>query len=245
MAASIKASFATSVAWFTRLHWQVFPPRCLVCAGEGGAYHDLCSACALELPRLGPCCQRCAEPLSSNGLCGRCLRAAPLFDEVHAPFLYAPPLDRLIKAFKFDGQLEAGRLLAELLTDFLADSLAGQEPPQALLPVPLHPNRLRERGYNQALELARPVARCLRIPLLPNALQRLRDTPQQAQLALPQRQRNIHAAFAMPQALALQHVAIIDDVMTTGSTVNEIARVLRAAGVGRVQVWVCARVVLN
>ena len=131
------------------------------------------------------------------------------------------------------------------MADFLTNVLDGQERPQALLPVPLHPNRWRERGYNQALELARPIAQRLGIRLLPNALQRLRDTPQQAQLALPQRQRNIRAAFAVPQALALQHIAIIDDVMTTGSTANEIARVLRAAGVKRVQVWVCARVVLS
>ena len=245
MAASIKASFTASGDWIARLHWRIFPPRCLVCAGEGTGRRDLCSACALELPRLGSCCQCCAEPLSRAGLCGRCLRVPPLFDQVSAPFLYAPSLDRLIKAFKFDGQLEAGRLLADLMADFLTDVLDGQERPQALLPVPLHPNRWRERGYNQALELARPIAQRLGIRLLPNALQRLRDTPQQAQLALPQRQRNIRAAFAVPQALALQHIAIIDDVMTTGSTANEIARVLRAAGVKRVQVWVCARVVLS
>lgn len=225
--------------------WQIFPPRCLVCLGEGDVQRDLCSACAHELQRLGACCQCCAEPLSSPGLCGRCLRAAPFYDQVSAPFIYAPPLDRLIKAFKFDGHLEAGRLLAALLTDFLTDALSQHERPQCLLPVPLHPNRLRERGFNQALELARPLAKRLAIPLLPNALQRIRDTPQQAQLALPQRQRNIRAAFALRQALSMQHVAIIDDVMTSGSTVNELARVLRAAGVSKIQIWVCARVVLS
>ena len=213
--------------------------------GDGDVQRDLCSACEHELQRLGTCCQCCAEPLSSAGLCGRCLRTAPFYDQVSAPFIYEPPLDRLIKAFKFDGHLEAGRLLAALLADFLADALSQHERPHYLLPVPLHPNRLRERGFNQALELARPLAKQLAIPLLPNALQRIRDTPQQAQLALPQRQRNIRAAFALRQALSMQHVAIIDDVMTSGSTVNEIARVLRVAGVSKIQVWVCARVVLS
>jgi len=225
--------------------WRLFPARCLVCAGVGAEQRDLCTACERDLPCLDEGCQCCAEPLSKPGLCGRCLRAPPYYERVRVPFAYRPPLDRLIQSFKFDAKLEAGRLLAELLADFLADSLAEQDRPQCLLPVPLHIMRLRERGFNQALELAKPLARKLNLPLLPNTLVRLRDTPQQSQLKLTQRQRNIRGAFRLRRALAVNHVALIDDVMSSGSTVGEIARVLRTAGVARVQVWVCARAVLD
>ena len=225
----------------SQLLWQLFPPRCLVCAGIGAARRDLCLACANELPRLIIYCEHCAEPLTKAGLCGRCQQYEPNYDKARAPFLYAPPLDRLIKDFKFNRRLEAGRLLAELMAFFLIDA----ERPDCLLPVPLHPNRLRERGFNQALELARPVAKCLALPLHANALRRVLDTPQQAQMSRNERQRNLQGAFVLGKKLEATHVAIIDDVMTSGSTVNEIARVLRAAGVKKIQVWTCARTSLT
>ena len=230
-----------SYAWLNQVLWQLFPARCLVCAGKGAAQRDLCPACELELPQLKVYCERCAEPLSKAGLCGRCQQYEPHYDKAIAPFVYAPPLDRLIKGFKFNKRLEAGRLLADLMADFLEPVAR----PDCLLPVPLHPNRLRERGFNQALELARPLAKRLAVPLQATALQRVRDTPQQAQMTLGERQRNLRGAFILHEKLKARHVAIIDDVMTSGSTVDEVARVLRTAGVTKIQVWICARTSIN
>src|SRR5690606_36802438 len=155
-----------------------------------------------------------------------------------AAFVYAAPLDRLLPRFKFHHDLAAGRLLSQLM----AQGLAGAERPQALLPVPLHRARLRQRGYDQALELARPLASAIRIPLLPDALRRERATAPQSRLDAAHRQRNLRGAFAVAPAARLPaHVALVDDVMTTGATLYAAAIALRRAGVARVDAWVCAR----
>jgi ComF family protein len=157
---------------------------------------------------------------------------------MHAPYRYAAPLDRLIPALKFGGKLAHARLLGELLAEELAAS--GARRPELILPVPLHARRLRERGYNQALELARPVARALGLPLETRACTRLRATAAQSGLDLKARRANLRGAFAVP-ALGVKHVAVLDDVVTSGSTVAELARALARAGVERVDVWAVAR----
>ena len=220
----------------------VLPPRCLLCGAEGAGGQDLCSGCRADLPLNTCCCARCALPLDhAADQCGICLKREPPFASAWAPFRYAHPLDLLEARFKFHRDLAAGRLLSALMIEALAER-APPARPERLICVPLHRERLRERGYNQALELAKPLARALRIPLDANALIRLRNTSAQTGLDAKARRRNLHAAFAVAANATLPaHVAILDDVMTTGTTLRECARVLRRAGVERVDVWALAR----
>ena len=220
------------------LRW-LFPLRCLAC-GEAGAHRrDLCAACHAALPWQGPACLRCALPMSQAGICGDCLQHSPPLAETHAAFDYAFPLDRLLPRLKFHGDFAAGRVLAQCMVD----ALAGADRPDALLPVPLHAARLRRRGYDQALELAQPLARALQVPLLAGVLRRTRATGAQSRLDAEARQRNLRKAFAVVDGVRLPaHVVLVDDVMTTGATLHAAARALRQAGVARVDAWVCARV---
>ena len=219
----------------SRLLW---PSRCLVCAEPGLDGMDLCHACSAGLPRLGHACRRCALPLPAPGTCGACLRTLSPIGRVHAAFVYAPPLDRLLPRFKFHEDLAAGRVLAQLM----ADAFASLERPEVLVPIPLHVRRLRSRGYDQALELARPLARALDLPLRTRWLVRRRATAPQSERDAMARRRNMRNAFAVREgACVAAHVALIDDVMTTGATLRAAAHALRRAGALRVDAWVCAR----
>lgn len=220
------------------LHW-LLPPRCLLCSAAGADGVDLCAACAAELPRNRTCCARCALPLAvPAALCGECQRHAPPWDAAWAPFRYDWPLDRLEARFKFGRDLAAGRALATL---WQREAMPLAKP-GLLLPVPLHRDRLRQRGYNQALELAKPLARQLGVPLRHDLLLRRRDTAAQTELDAAARRRNVRGAFAVRAGTALPaHVAILDDVMTTGATLAECTRALKHAGAQRVDVWALAR----
>jgi len=200
---------------------------------------DLCAGCAAELPRNRSCCARCALPLATPAaLCGECQRRAPPWSAAWAPFRYAWPLDRLESRYKFGRDLAAGRVLSAL---WQAEPRAVALP-ELILPVPLHRGRLRQRGYNQALELAKPLAKTFGIPLRCDLLQRRRATSAQTELDAASRRRNLRGAFALRAGTVLPaHVAILDDVMTTGTTLAECARVLKRAGAQRVDVWALAR----
>ncbi|MDX1655427.1 MAG: ComF family protein [Candidatus Competibacteraceae bacterium] len=219
---------------------QIFPPRCLLCAGPGADGLDLCPGCRQDLPVNTTACCHCATPLTLGGKrCGRCQAHPPPFQATVAPFLYAPPLDWLIWEAKFHGQLPAARLLGQLL----AETLAARETPlpQVIVPVPLHPTRLRERGFNQALEVARPVARSLGLPVTVEAVARVRATLPQSGQDRTSRRRNLRGAFSASGPLPWRQVAILDDVITTTATVTELAITLHKAGVEEIQVWCCAR----
>ena len=224
-----------------RLLQVLWPPRCLVCGERGDRGRDLCRSCAGALPWLRTACPTCALPLPMPAsACGACLRRAPPLAAVHAAFVYARPLDRLLPRFKFHGDLAAGRLLSQLLADACADWTH----PAALVPIALHRARLRQRGYDQALELARPLARWHGVALRPELLVRHRPTAAQSvQSDANARRRNLRDAFTVPVGVALPaHVTLVDDVMTTGATLHAAAKALRRAGVARVDAWVCARV---
>jgi ComF family protein len=218
----------------------LLPPVCLGCADAGVGGRALCLACADELRWNRCACPRCALPLPAPApLCGRCLRRPPPFVRAAAPLLYADPVDRWLGALKFRNGLPAGRLLGELLVDGLdPDWLDGVD---AVLPMPLHRARLRERGYNQAVELLRPLQRRHRLPLLLDGLHRERDTPHQLGLDAATRRRNLRGAFRGAPALAGRCVLLFDDVITTGSTVVEATRALLAAGAAEVRVLAVAR----
>ncbi|HTA64517.1 MAG TPA: double zinc ribbon domain-containing protein, partial [Xanthomonadaceae bacterium] len=159
-----------------RLGRILLPPHCLVCGEAGADGHDLCAECRRALPWNRSACARCGLPMpvlsSVEGsepvaACGRCLKKAPPLDRTHAAFRYGFPVDGLLPRFKFHHDLAAGRELAEAMRAVLVDAIAEGERPQALIAVPLHPGRLRQRGYNQALELAKPLSKAFAIPLLP------------------------------------------------------------------------------
>jgi ComF family protein len=217
----------------------VLPSHCLLCGARGQGSLSLCKACAADMPRNDACCAHCALPLESPApLCGRCLKREPAWDAAWAPFRYEWPLAQLEARYKFGGDLAAGRTLALL---WIASSKPGGLP-QAIVPVPLHRSRLCRRGYNQALELAKPLAKHLRIPLLRDALQRTRATDAQTELTAVQRRKNVRGAFAARFDDSIpEHVAVLDDVFTTGATLTECTRVLKKAGVARVDAWALAR----
>jgi ComF family protein len=204
---------------------------CLARAGDA-----LCADCEAALPRIEAACIRCALPLAGGGTCGSCAVRPPLFDDARACFEYRFPLDRLVQRFKFAGDLAAGRWLAARLARCLRDATA-----DVVVVPPLSRGRLRERGFNQALELAKPVARALRLRCAATALVRVRETLPQPGLDRAERARNLHDAFRCDAKVEGLHVAIVDDVVTTGATVHELARVLKARGAARVSVWAVAR----
>ncbi len=172
-------------------------------------------------------------------MCGRCQAAAPVFQQCHGALHYEGAVRHLVGGLKFDGKLAYGRLLARLLGDYL--EVGGTQMPELLLPVPLHPRRLRLRGFNQALEIARPLGRRFSIPVEARTCSRIRATLPQAELELAERQGNLRGAFALRGTLHARHVAIVDDVVTTGATVSALAGVLLRQGVSRVDVWAVAR----
>ncbi len=216
-------------------HW--LPNQCPLCQAVHASDAWLCSLCLGALPRPGPSCPRCADPLPETRLCGACLHKPPPQWRTLAALRYAPPVDTLIQALKFHGRLG----LAHDLGALLAGAVEGQagERPAALLPVPLHRGRLRERGFNQALEIARITARRLGLPLWRGA-RRIRATQPQSALDAHRRRGNLAGAFAI-RGRPPRHVALVDDVMTTGSTTAALARALLEAGAERVEVWVVAR----
>lgn len=224
----------------TQITRTLLAQDCLLC-GAGAAQALLCSACAQDLPRLPDAlCPRCAAPSPDSRLCGSCLRETPHFDASHACLRYAFPVDRLVQAFKYHQQLNLAAYFAALMArHFLAQQHT--ERIDMVIPLPLSHERLRERGYNQSLEIARPFAHACQLPLQHQQVARIRHTAPQALLPWSERQQNMRQAFVCKQRLDGQHVLIIDDVMTSGASLNEFARTLKAQGAARVSNWVLAR----
>ena len=217
---------------------------CLLCLGDTASDRDICHPCQLELPWNRLHCRLCAVPMPNDGqLCGQCQTQSPAFTEVVAPFAYGFPVDSLIPAYKYRGQLTYSRLLSHLLTEALRVHYQNRTLPDCLVPMPLHHTRMARRGFNQATELARPVARALSRPMMANVLLRHRATQTQKGLSASDRRRNLRGAFSCRRVelIAGRHVALIDDVMTTGATVEEASRTLLAAGARQVSVWCVAR----
>jgi ComF family protein len=224
----------------------LIPPVCTLCGDPGDHIDDsaidLCTACRKDLPRLDAVCARCAEPLTGalafEALCGRCQTQPPAFNRCQAMFLYQPPVDHMLQSLKFNYNLEMARLLGLLMSQWLMH--VTETRPDILIPVPLHHQRLRERGFNQAVEIARPIARQLGLAMDIDSCRRIKTTSPQSNLPRKERVQNVKGAFEVIRPVQ-GHVAIIDDVMTTGSTAHELAKNLLKAGADSVEVWVCAR----
>ena len=195
--------------------------------------------CIRALPRISHGCIRCAIAIPAGAtLCGECLRRNRHgFDDALAVFEYRFPIDRMIQRFKYAGDLAIGRWFAERLAEAVDDVAR----PDLLIAAPLASSGLRHRGFNQASVVARHVSRSLRISCQVGAIAKIRETPRQEGLDRRQRIANVRDAFACHLRLDGEHVAVVDDVLTTGATASEISRVLRANGAGRVSVWAVAR----
>jgi len=213
---------------------------CVLCGAKGQASLCLCEGCLNELPFITQCCRTCGIPLTkSTTHCGACITQPPPATYCMSLLHYQEPVDYLIKRMKYHNQLPIANSLGQLLIDKLQHSA---EPlPELIIPVPLHPDRLQQRGYNQATEIARPISRALKIPLSIKDCVRTRNTVPQFDLPSNQRSKNMQNAFAITRPILAKHVAIIDDIMTTGSTVWALTHTLLKAGVKRVDIWVCAR----
>ena len=234
--------------WRAKAEAWLYPAHCVLCGEAGAAGKELCHACLAELPYNTPCCGRCALPLAvatpAGTLCGQCQQAPPPYDSSFSLFHYAYPVDQLIQQLKFNAKLNVARLLGELMATRLQDKCR-HAPPEIIIPVPLHTVRLRERGFNQALELARPIANRLGISVDAHSCIRTRPTAVQSLLAAKDRRANTRGAFKIIKPIDARHIAIVDDVMTTGHTLQEFAGVLRKAGARTIEVWTCARASLH
>lgn len=218
------------------------PPTCILCGHAGQQGIDLCYPCYTQLTKNSQCCYHCACPLEISAqlspLCGRCLSHPQAFDATYAPFIHHGAMRHLIAGLKFSADTKNARLLGVLLAQGLKQT---PQLPDYLIPVPLHKARYRQRGFNQSIEIARAAGKALQLPVDVHSCIRHRDTPHQTQLTAKQRRSNMKNAFSIVKPIQVSHIAIVDDVMTTGSTVHELAVVLKKAGVARVDVWVCAR----
>jgi ComF family protein len=219
----------------------LWPTVCALCRARGQPGLDLCADCEADLPWNDTACPRCAAPLAAavESVCGACVRRPPFMHSVCSALRYAYPVDRLVQGLKYRGEASYGRVLGSLLARRV--SAQALPPPQALIPMPLSLQRYRARGFNQSYELASQLAKALNAPIRADLVVRRRDTLEQAGLGAAERRRNVRGAFTLRRTLDLRRVAIIDDVMTTGSTANELAKVLRRGGATNVAVWIVAR----
>lgn len=219
---------------------------CVLC-GAGSGVELVCAGCRTELPPPPvPACPSCAGPVHSEPIytnldhrqvCGACLTHPPAYDRTIAALSYRFPADGLIQALKYRSQLPLARLFAELL----GQAVSRAPRPDVLIPMPLHPDRARQRGFNQATEIAKSLAKDLDIALDTASLSRTRNTMAQAALPLDQRHGNVKGAFTCAASVEALHVAVLDDVMTSGATLNEAALALKKAGAAEVSLWVVAR----
>ena len=221
---------------------QLISQDCHLCGVRADA--SLCRDCAGDLPyRTDRVCPRCAVTSPARQMCGACLADAPAFDETVAAFRYAFPLDRLLQSYKFNDNLALATVFSGALLTAVRQHLlrTGSVPPDRIIALPLARKRLAERGFNQSALLATNAARGLGIAYAPQGLLKVRDTPPQAGLDRAARLKNVRGAFDCAESLTGLRIAIVDDVMTTGATLSEAARVLKNAGASFISAWVVAR----
>jgi ComF family protein len=207
---------------------------------------NCCAGCRRDLPWINAACQRCGDILPAeynHAVCGHCGDLAPAIARIVSALVYEYPVDRLIARAKFQRRIDMAHALGELLANFLLGQINAGEIvlPEMIVPVPLHPRRAAQRGFNQAIEIARPLARQLRVLLDTKACRRIRNTAEQTRIEAAERPRNTRGAFHASKNLKGINITIIDDVITTGSTVNALAEALGNAGAWKIQIWTVAR----
>ena len=221
------------------LQWMT-PPSCLLCHDQPESQSGLCRDCWQKLPFIrDPQCLSCARALTHPGICGQCQQRPPVYDSVLAPLAYDNPVNEMLCALKYRQHLSFARPIAGIMVDAVVTQR--QKRPDMLCAVPMTSRALRKRGLNQSIFIARFISRGLGIPLCAALLKKIRHTDQQSALSAENRQSNLDNAFACRRRLDGRHVALIDDILTTGATANEISKILKAAGAVRVDLWACAR----
>ncbi|HSI37569.1 MAG TPA: ComF family protein [Methylotenera sp.] len=220
---------------------SILEQHCLLCASYNSSELGLCEACLNDLPwHTSPQCPQCG--LLSDGLtCGSCLNSVPHYDATHALFTYDFPVDSLLQHYKYRDMLHLANTFATLLHQKKLSQPINTNKFDLIIPMPMHNKRLQERGFNQALEIARIIAKNTGIKLDYNTCQRTKLTPPQASLPLKDRIKNIHGVFNCSKNLQGINIALADDVMTTGASLNELAKTLKQAGAAHVECWVIAR----
>ncbi len=213
---------------------KLYPQDCLLCSGASPE-QAICDGCLQVLPSPEEACPVCALPSPGQRTCGRCLAHPPYFSRTLAAWTYEFPVDRLIQAFKFHHRLELAPWFAQSLARLL------DFPDPLIIAMPLHKRRLAERGFNQALEIARHVAEIAGGKVLHSAVHKYRATRLQSELPLDARVRNVRDVFRCAEPIRSNKVVVVDDVMTTGATLNELARTLKQAGASQVVNLVVAR----
>ncbi|MDR2874408.1 MAG: ComF family protein [Methylobacillus sp.] len=215
----------------------LFPPACALC-GADARKHLICQACEDDLPwHDGLQCPVCAIPTGTGEICGHCLLSPPAFDATRALLAYQFPVSAVLQCYKYAGFLAVAHMMAALFVNKLGDAAL----PDVIVPMPLHATRLKERGFNQAVEIGRLLARRLRVPFEPAHAKRTRHTTPQAGLAFKERHRNVRGVFAFEPHIAGKNIVLLDDIMTTGASLNALAQAAKKAGAARVECWVMAR----
>ena len=240
------------------ISFSLFPSCCVLCGSESDRVIDLCYHCDSDLPHNNQCCVRCSIPLKINSigfinnsqsgiLCGECTAHPPTFDQCLAPLRYEFPASSLISRYKYQGHFCSGVILADiLLTKIVKNQIRDQnKKPDLIVPVPLHWQRQFFRGFNQSQWLAQYLSRALKVPINNRLLKRCRNTPPQQGLNRKQRQKNLKGAFRVNHPIEGKHIALVDDVVTTGSTVSELSKLLKKAGATKVEIWCLARTPLE
>lgn len=230
---------------FTRLLNRTVKQPCALCQATPTLNgYALCKACLITLPYTSNnCCPQCATPIQANInkkniICGQCLKQPPYFDATHALMRYQFPLDKLLQHYKYNEALHLSQTLGQLMAERL--HLTNID---VIVPMPLHTNRLKARGFNQSTEIAKVISKYTNIPLDLTGCEKVKDRPPQASMAYKDRINNIKKAFVCTKPYTGLHVAIIDDVMTTGATLNELSKMLKQAGAAQISCYVLARAV--
>ncbi len=245
--------------WLKNIQDKLYATTCILCNCVEVNEMALCDACRQELPWLTCACLSCALPLSSpdtevipgRQFCGACLQNPLPFSQCHCMFTYDYPVDRLIQQLKFQQKPGYGKILGKLMATLIQQHYQNTQFPDAIVPVPLHKTRLRERGYNQAYEIASSCATQLGIPLLIKNCRRIKATPHQSGLNASTRRKNLRAAFKILPSNSTgltqnpRSIALVDDVMTTGATLAELSTAFQKSGTKEIHAWCVARTVLH
>lgn len=222
---------------FTRLTFFVAPGACILCENQCDDSLAVCDKCQQDLQRTNTSCICCGRETLAEGFCTRCISKSPPVDRTLCPYKYSYPASLLIKTLKYNQKINIAKQFAEALTRKILKE--NNTLPEAILPVPLHPLRLLKRGFNQSEEIARFISKRLSVPLDCSLLVRRRSTRPQYKLSSKERRRNIKNAFALTHPSRYQSVAVVDDIITSGATINEIAKTLKGAGLKHVSAWAC------
>lgn len=229
------------------LQQLIFPYTCIICSQHSTLQKDICLDCLNLLPKFPSGCEICARHiphsphLLSGITCGKCISNPPHFDRTLALFSYVHPIDKFIINLKFNHQLIYAKLFGELFVKHLKSYYKNTSFPELVIPIPLHQKRLKQRGFNQVFELAKSIKKHLNIKIDTNSCIKIKNTPPQSLITFDERKVNIKNSFKIKYSIQAKHVAILDDVMTTGHTVNELSKTLKKSGMQKIDVWCIAR----